>query len=196
MFDYSDLESLKKKQISAPWPKGLLIFFAFLFLLVLGFNFLLRFYLLNQEKQLKSLNDQLKNLRASISREQEKDILQLEKKINKLDSLLANHIYFSFFFDWLERYTHPSVYYSALDFTSDSLRVGLTGFAKDNQSLIEGVEASVMNKMINSTQLVEGLVLKNLEREANVKFSLDIYLKLSGLLFKPENNPNLNNLNY
>jgi len=194
MFDYSDLESLKKKQISAPWPKGLLIFFAFLFLLVLGFNFLLRFYLLNQEKQLKSLNDQLKNLRASISREQEKDILQLEKKINKLDSLLANHIYFSSFFDWLEKYTHPSVYYSALDFTSDSLRVGLTGFAKDNQSLIEGVEASVMNKMINSTQLVEGLVLKNLEREANVKFSLDIYLKLSGLLFKPENNPNLNNL--
>jgi hypothetical protein len=196
MFDYSDLESLKKKQISAPWPKGLLIFFAFLFLLVLGFNFLLRFYLLNQEKQLKSLNDQLKNLRASISREQEKDILQLEKKINKLDSLLANHIYFSSFFDWLEKYTHPGIYYSNLDYSSDNLKVSLSGFAKDNQSLIEGVETSMMNKMINSTQLVEGLILKNLENEANVKFSLDIYLKLSGLLFKPENNPNLNNLNY
>ncbi|MGB9681056.1 MAG: hypothetical protein ACPLXL_00665 [Minisyncoccia bacterium] len=197
MFNPSDLESLKVKPISAPWPKGLLIFFVILFILVLGINFLLKFYLLNQEREINGLQTQLESVRASLDKEKEEEILRLEKKIDKLSFLLNNHLAFSIFFNWLEKYTHPDIYYLGLDYSLDNQKVTLEGIAKNNLALAEGVEAGVINKMINSTQLVEGVALKNLELEnvEKTKFSLDIYLKSSGLLFKPEST-SAESLNY
>lgn len=189
MFDYSTLESLKKKNISAPWPKGLLIFFVFLFLLVLGLNFFLKFYLSSQERQLNSLNTKLKDLRSSISQEKEEEILKLEKKINKLDLLLANHLYFSTFFEWLEKYTHPDIYYDSLNYSVDNRKVSLFGYSKDNQSLVEGLGGGLVNKMLSSVELIEGIVLKTLEPAEGgegKRFSLEIYLRPSGLLFNSQ----------
>lgn len=194
MFNLSNLENLKVKPVSSPWPKGLLIFFIILFIFVLGVNFVLKFYLFNQERALNQLTTQFENLRSSLSKEKEEEILRLEKKIEKLSILLNNHISFSLFFDWLEKYTHPNIYYTSLEYSLDNLKVSLSGISKSNLDIAQGVEGGLADQMINSTKMIEGIVLRNIEVENvnQIKFSLDVYLKLLGLLFKPSQNINQN----
>ncbi|HOQ15617.1 MAG TPA: hypothetical protein PLQ27_02215 [Candidatus Paceibacterota bacterium] len=187
MVENYQYDSLKVKPLPPAWPRGLLIFFIVLLALTIGLNFFLQIYLNREEQRLAQLDNQLEELKNQLPIDKQLEVIKLERKIDTLNQILTDHIYFSYFFDWLESITPADVYYDYLTFTGDNLKVSLSGQAKDNEILAQTVYGAMANQILNSTNLIDGVILRDLERRTQTSdFSLDIYLKKEGLNFQSE----------
>lgn len=187
MVENYQYDSLKVKPLPPAWPRGLLIFFIVLFVLTIGLNFFLQIYLNREEQRLAQMDNQLEELKNQLPIDKQLEVIKLERKIDTLNQILTDHIYFSYFFDWLESITPADVYYDYLTFTGDNLKVSLSGQAKDNEILAKTVYGAMANQILNSTNLIDGVILRDLERRTQTSdFSLDIYLKKEGLSFQSE----------
>ncbi|MDD3491654.1 MAG: hypothetical protein PHG13_01710 [Candidatus Pacebacteria bacterium] len=172
MVDRTAMESLKTKELPPTWPKGLLTFFIVIFLVVLGAYFGLNFWNQNQVSKLDILEDEFQNIRSSFSIDEEQKVVLFERKLNALNNLLNNHIYFSNILSLFEELTHPQVYYSRLDFSLNKNFISLNGVAKD-----QGILSEAINGLINNPEKVKAVVLKEMQIDLKnlVNFSYDIY---------------------
>ena len=169
-----DLEPLKIKELPPTWPKGLFTFALMIFLVALGSYFGLNYWNKNQNSQLVVLDEEFQNLRNSFALEQENEVILFEKKLNVLSKLLTNHIYFSKVLLVLEELTHPDIYYTDLDFSTDKNILSLVGVAKDQMTLSEAVSG-----LVNNPDKIKAVAVKDMKvtTNKNITFSLDVFIQ-------------------
>jgi len=190
MVNYTDLNSLSPQKLPPSWPRGLLTFVLIIFLLVGGGEVGIKFWNNRQQAKLDALNQELRTLREGFPSQQQRKVALLEKKINLLKQLLANHIYFSQDLATLEKLTHPEVYYNSLVFSPDKNSLALQGVAKTQDVLSE-----MLSGLISNPQKVKMVVFHQAKINENksVDFSLDVYLQPDILHYhSPEKIPGIN----
>lgn len=169
-----DLESLKPKGLPPTWPKGLLIFTLVVFFIAVGAYFGLDYWNKNKEAKLTVLEEEFQNLRDSFALEQEKEVILFEKKLNSLDKLLTNHTYFSKVLVALEELTHPQIYYTNLDFSTDKNILTLEGIAKNQMVFSEAVSG-----LVNNSDKIKAVAVKDMKvtNEKDIAFSLYVFIQ-------------------
>jgi len=178
-----DLESLKPKEIPPTWPKGLLTFTLVVFLIAVGAYFGLAYWNKDKEAQLTVLEEEFQGLRDSFALEQEKEVILFEKKLNSLSKLLTNHTYFSKVLLALEELTHPQIYYTNLDFSTDKNMLTLEGVAKNQMVFSEAVSGLVNNP---DKIKAEALSDMKIDKNKNIAFSLYIFIQPSLLKYQQD----------
>lgn len=178
-----NLESLKPKELPPTWPKGLLIFTLVAFLITVGAYFGLDYWNKDKEAQLTVLQEEFQELRDSFALEQEKEVILFEKKLNSLKKLLTNHIYFSKALSALEELTHPQIYYTNLDFSTDKNMLTLEGVAKNQMVLSEAVSG-----LINNSDKIKAVAVNDMKigKNENVTFSLYVFIQPSLLKYQQD----------
>ncbi len=178
-----NLESLKPKELPPTWPKGLLIFALVAFLIAVGAYFGLDYWNKDKETQLTVLQEEFQGLRDSFALEQEREVILFEKKLNSLSKLLANHIYFSKALIALEELTHPQIYYTNLDFSTDKNILTLEGVAKNQMVFSEAVSG-----LVNNPDKIKAVAVNNMkiDKNKNVTFSLYVFIQPSLLKYQQD----------
>jgi hypothetical protein len=178
-----DLESLKPKELPPTWPKGLLVFVLIIFLFALGAYFGLDYWNKNKETQLTVLEEEFQNLRDSFALEQEKEVILFEKKLNSLNKLLTNHTYFSKVLLALEELTHPQIYYTNLDFSTDKNMLTLEGVAKNQMVFSEAVSG-----LVNNPDKIKAVAVNDMKitKDKKVSFSLYVFIQPSLLKYQQD----------
>lgn len=178
-----DLGSLKPKELPPTWPKGLLIFSLVTFLIAAGAYFGLDYWNKDKEAQLIVLEEEFQELRDSFALEQEKEVILFEKKLNSLSKLLANHIYFSKVLTALEELTHPQIYYTNLDFSTDKNMLTLEGVAKNQMVFSEAVSG-----LVNNPDKIKAVAVNDMkiDKNENVAFSLYVFIQPSLLKYQQD----------
>jgi hypothetical protein len=178
-----NLESLKPKELPPTWPKGLLIFALVVFFIATGAYFGLDYWNKDKEAQLIVLQDEFQGLRDNFALEQEREVILFEKKLNSLSKLLTNHIYFSKVLTALEELTHPQIYYTSLDFSTDKNMLTLEGVAKNQMVFSEAVSG-----LVNNPDKIKAVAVNDMkiDKKENVTFSLHIFIQPSLLKYQQD----------
>ena len=178
-----DLESLKPKEIPPTWPKGLLTFTLVVFLIAVGAYFGLAYWNKDKEAQLTVLEEEFQGLRDSFALEQEKEVILFEKKLNSLNKLLTNHTYFSKVLLALEELTHPQIYYTNLDFSTDKNMLTLEGVAKNQMVFSEAVSG-----LVNNPDKIKAVAVNDMkiDKNKNIAFSLYVFIQPSLLKYQQD----------
>jgi len=178
-----NLESLKPKELPPTWPKGLLTFTLVVFLIAVGAYFGLDYWNKNKDAQLVVLEEEFQNLRLNFPLEKEREVIIFEKKLNSLNKLLTNHTYFSKVLLVLEELTHPQIYYTDLDFSTDKNMLTLEGVARDQMIFSEAVSG-----LVNNSDKIKAVAVKDMkiDKKENVTFSLYVFIQPSLLKYQQD----------
>ena len=178
-----DLESLKPKELPPTWPKGLLIFVLIIFLFTVGAWLGLDYLNKSKEAQLTILEDEFQDLRNSFALEKEQEVILFEKKLNTLSKLLTNHTYFSKVLTVLEELTHPQIYYTNLDFSTEQNMLTLDGVAKNQEVFSEAVSG-----LLNNPDKIKAVAVKEMkiDKNKNIIFSLYAFIQPSLLKYQQD----------
>lgn len=158
------VEQLSRETPRAPgWSTGILLFsgtvLGFVILIYLGLTYGYAPYL---NGQISHADDQIKSLDQSISGDEQAKLATFYSQITNLRSLTTNHVYFSYFLNWLSENTEANVYYTSMSYSSKN-QISLAGVAKTqadlNQQLaifetvpdVMDVSISSMSSVQNST---------------------------------------------
>lgn len=175
-----ELNNIMPQKLPPAWPRGLLVFMVVLFLLVAGAEGAVYYWNNNQSVKLNNTQNQFQTLQQNFPKDQQNKIALLEAKINTLQTLLKNHIYFSQGLTALERLTHPQVYYQSLIFDPNKKSLSLKGVA-----LSSGVLSEALSGLVNDSKEINMVVLHQakIEKNKSVDFAVDIYLKPQVFLY-------------
>lgn len=178
-----DLESLKTKELPPTWPKGLLTFALVVFLIAVGAYFGLDYWNKNEDAQLVVLEEEFQNLRSNFPLEKEREAIIFEKKLNSLSKLLTNHTYFSKVLLVLEELTHSQIYYTNLDFSTDTNMLTLEGVARSQVVFSEAVSG-----LVNTPGKIKAVAVKDMkiDKNKNIAFSLYVFIQPSLLKYQQD----------
>ena len=178
-----DFESLKPKELPPTWPKGLLMFTLVVFLIAVGAYFGLDYWNKSKEAQLTIFEDEFQDLRDSFALEREQEVILFEKKLNTLSKLLTNHTYFSKVLTVLEELTHPQIYYTNLDFSTEQNMLTLDGVAKNQKVFSEAVSG-----LLNNPDKIKAVAVKEMktDKNKNIIFSLYAFIQPSLLKYQQD----------
>ncbi|MGC8851722.1 MAG: hypothetical protein ACP5PR_01320 [Minisyncoccia bacterium] len=179
MSQFVDYSSLTPPPLPPAWPKGLLTFAIIIFLFVIGGTFGLGSYIKIKTKDLNAINKNIDNIRLTFSKEDEQKIALFEKKLNNLKNLLNNHIHFSKVIAFLEKNTHPQVYYTDLNFDLTNNTLKLEGVALNQQVLSEAISG-----FSNNPADIKTIIVRSIKTNENNTVSFNIELILQPQLLK------------
>jgi len=176
-----DLESLKPKELPPTWPKGLLTFVFVIFLFTVAAYFGIDYWNKTKKAELAVLEEEFQNLRSDFPLQREQEAILFEKKINSLSKLLNDHTYFSQVLTILEELTHPQIYYTNLDFSTEKNMLTLEGIAKNQMVFSEEVSG-----LVNNSSKIKAVVVKDMKttKSEYVSFSLDVFIQPSLLKYQ------------
>src|SRR3989338_2989639 len=137
-------EDLAKEQAAA-LPKrlfwsGLVVFIC---LLSIGTVYAgITWYKLNIDKQIEALQAEIKDLNSEIARyEKDKvDVIDLQQRLKLIRELISRHIYWTKFFDQLEKYTIKEIYFTNFSMGGHEKFV-LTAIGRDYESVAKQLVA-------------------------------------------------------
>ena len=111
------------------WSAGILLFSAGLLVIALAVYFgITLFYTPYVNNQISSVNAEINAAASAISPTDQTNLVAFYSEIANVQSALANHVYFSHFFTWLEQNTEANVYYTRFTFSSGN-QIGLSAVA-------------------------------------------------------------------
>jgi Tfp pilus assembly protein PilN len=167
------IEIIPKKETQIPhWQNILLYFGIFLLIgLIIGY-FTLNYFIEKSERKLQQTNEAITKAKSPERIILEEELKSLRAKIEDFTPLLLNHQKSSNFFDFLEKNTHPKVFFTKLDLDTEGNHVGLSGQTDDFQIL--GQQLLIFQK----TEFLQGLKLSKVEinKEGKVEFTFDLSL--------------------
>lgn len=167
------IEIIPKKVVEpSPWQNTLLYFFISLLLVsILGY-FALDYFVKEADRNLQELKEELIEARSPQQIALEKEILDYREKIEDFSFLLISHQKTSNFFDFLEKITHPEVFFSELNLDTKESRVRLYGQAESFQTL--GQQLLIFQK----SEFIQGLRLPEIRirEEGKIEFVFDFSL--------------------
>jgi hypothetical protein len=167
------IEIIPKKETQIPrWQNILLYFGIFLLIgLIIGY-FTLNYFIQKSEQKLQQTNEAITKAKSPERIAQEEELKTLRAKIEDFTPLLLNHQKSSNFFSFLEKNTHPRVFFTELKLDTNSNQVELLGETDDFQTL--GQQLFIFQK----TEFIQNLKLSKIEigKEGKIEFSFDFSL--------------------
>ncbi len=163
-FNQSSELSLSPERFSsgAPWKIFVfsLIFFGAVFGSYLGLILGYKPYL---NSRVAAVQQEIDNLAASISAEEQNELLRFYSQIVNLRSLLGSHVSLAKFFPFLEKRTNRRVSYDVMFANSSTRELILEGIAESYAVLSEDLQAlhqspEISNYTLNQSQAGEGRV--------------------------------------
>ncbi len=152
--------------VNLPFSIGIIL----LILAILGYLFLQN-NIKNSSENLKNLEESISGKRTSEVENMEKEISGWRQKIEDYNLLFSGHRESSNLFEFLEKITHPKVWWTDFKFDpSFSSNLRLTGVSQDfstlqQQLIILGNENYIKNIILNKVSLIKG---------GQVEFELEI----------------------
>ena len=100
-----------------------------------------------------------------------------------MSKLLANHTYFSKLLLVLEELTHPQIYYTNLDFSTDKNMLTLEGVAKNQMVFSEAVSG-----LVNNPDKIKAVAVKEMKvtKKKDITFSLYVFIQPSLLKYQQD----------
>jgi len=151
-------KSIKKQLVL----KDLLPWFFLLFLVVLiGLYFIFIFQVNRANVSLDKVKTELSEVRTKEDIELEKTILTYKRKVGDLALILQTRQKSIEFFEFLEKFVHPNIYFSSVSLSLDTEKVFLKGVSSDFKSLAEQLfiferEPSIEEAELSNISLLEG----------------------------------------
>ncbi|MDI6717796.1 MAG: PilN domain-containing protein [Patescibacteria group bacterium] len=153
-------EQLKKGgNISIGWPWKLFTFSAIAFTTMIAVFLGIKLgYQSYVKTQLEKVDQNITQLNASFSEEQEKNFMVFYSQLNNIQSLIQDRRLASAFFDFLEKNTIKSVYYRNTNFDFKNSEVKLDGIAPNyeiisQQMEIFGKSSQIVRVVLNSSKM-------------------------------------------
>jgi len=168
------IEIIPKRKIEVPAREDILFVLSLVLLILsLGAFFGLNYYQKKNSKTLRDLEEILTKEKTKEEITLEQKVLEVKEKIEKISLLLPSHKESSNFFSFLEKVTHPKVFFSDLELKPEKGRVELQGKAEDFRIL--GQQLSIFKKegLIENTNLSKASIGK----EGGIEFSINLSLK-------------------
>lgn len=161
----------KKVQVETSGPVNFLFYFS-LVLLLASLTTLLTFFFLkrNSEAQLQEVKVQIAEKETAEKKNQEAQILLVQRRISDFLFLLDFHRANSEFFIFLERVTHPQVALSKIDLKIQDGKVLLSGIAEN--PIVLGQQILLFQKE-NQTKNIS-LEKLSISEDGKINFDLDI----------------------
>ena len=168
------IEIIPKPKIEVPTREDIL----FVLSLVLLIFSLIAFFALSyyQKRDLKTLEDLEEILTKEKTKEEitlEQKVLEAKEKIEKISLLLPSHKESSNFFSFLEKVTHPKVFFSNLELKPEKGRVELQGKAEDFKILGQQLSFFKEEELIEKSELLKA----GIGKEGGIEFSINLSLK-------------------
>lgn len=146
-----------------------LIFLLFLFLVFLGSYFYFLFLETKIKKEISVVESNIENTQKKIE-PLEKEAKKYQEKINNLKFLLDFHRLPLKVFEFLEKNTHPQVWFSSLDFNLEKNSLKIPGNAQSFEVLAQQI------LIFKNSEFVKNINLSkvNLGKEGGVSFDLEL----------------------
>lgn len=149
--DFSVIFQLKTKKF---WWMDVILYFVlslFLATLLSYFIFLIKNNL--QREEIQKVMISFQTVGTTQQKQEEKEVLNYQKKINDFSSLLKNHQFTSNVFSFLEAQTIPNVWYKQFNLNAKNSEVQISGEAEDMDALARQIavfESSNNQKYVKS----------------------------------------------
>ena len=167
------IEIIPKKIEEKPSGSNIFLYFSLILLIIAVSAYFTLIYL---EKKSSATLLNIKELIAQKDTPEaislEKELIEYKKKIENVSFLLENHHKNSAFFAFLEKKTHPKVYFSKLDLNSKDLKAEISGSAQSFQSLGQQIYIFEKENLITSVKLLSASIGK----DGKINFSLGLVL--------------------
>ncbi|MDI6591446.1 MAG: hypothetical protein QME61_00665 [Patescibacteria group bacterium] len=149
----------------------------FYFSIALLIAVILSFFALNHF--VKKLKAEFQDLEAVLIKQRtpaiinlEKEILSSQRKIEDMDFLLKRHLATSKVLEFLEKVTHPKVWFFSLDWNSEERRLRVSGITENFQILGQQLLIFQDNQFIKEVNLSK----ISIDREGKISFNFDLLL--------------------
>lgn len=168
------IEIVPKREIKVPpWQNFLLYFCIFLlFCSIIGY-FALAHFIKQSEQKLQEVNTEIEKAEVPERKALKERLLSLREKIEDFAPLLFSHKKSSNFFGFLEKNTHPKVFFTDLKLNTNQNNVELSGQTEDFQTLGQQLLIFQETEFIQNLKLSEIKISKEGKVEFTFTFSLD-----------------------
>lgn len=168
------IEIIPKPKIEVPAREDILFVLSLVLLILsLGAFFGLNYYQKKNSKTLRDLEEILTREKTKEEITLEQKVLEIKEKIEKISLLLPSHKKSSNFFSFLERVTHPKVFFGDLELKPEKGRVELQGKAEDFRILGQQLSIFKKEELIENTNLLRA----SIGEEGGIEFSINLSLK-------------------
>lgn len=172
-----------ERQISFDWNKKIFIFSTVLLAalaVVLEIYFGLSWWQAKEEARIQTLNDEVFKINAQVEvlKNKESDALNYKAKSAVFSALLDGHVYWSSFFDWLEKNTLNTIKYS--DFQGDlSGNYSLNAATQSYADVSWQVKSFLNDPNVIKAAVAEAALIKDSEKtkESQINFTLSLQVK-------------------
>lgn len=167
------IEIIPKPAAKLPlWQNILFYSFLALLLLTILSYFILDFSLKKAETTLKNLEETLAQERTTEEITLEKEVFSYQKKIGDFSKLLKGHLFSSKIFEFIEKNSHPKIWFSQLNLNPREGEVNLSGQAENFTTLHQQLQILKANPKVLNLNLVQIAIGKG----GRVDFGLNITL--------------------
>ena len=167
------VEIIPKPAAKLPSWQNILFYFSFGFiLLVILSYFILNIYLDRADTRLKNLEKEWEEIKSEEQIVLEDELSAYEKKIKIFSALINQHVSSSRVFEFVEKNTHPEVWFFSLSLNPTEGKIDLSGDAENFVTLhqqIQILKASPSVKDLNLPKIAIG-------KEGRIAFSLSLIL--------------------
>jgi len=171
------VEIIPKSEAKLPAWQNIFLYFSFgLLLMVVLAYFILDIYLDRAETTLKNLEETLAKEKTAEEIALEEEVFGYQRKIGDFSKLINQHLFSSKFFEFIEKNSHPQVWFSRLDLNTREGRAKLTGEAGNFVVLHQQLQILRTNSSVKNLDLV-GIAIGK-EGRVNFGLNLDLYPSL------------------
>ncbi|MDI6602653.1 MAG: hypothetical protein QME57_00845 [Patescibacteria group bacterium] len=175
------VEIIPKPGVKVPYWQNILFYFSLgLFLMVVLSYFILNIYLNRAETTLKKLEEALAKEKTAEEIALGKEIFGYQKKIENFSKLINRHLFGSKFFEFIEKNTHPQIWFSNLDLNPAKGEANLAGEAENFIVLYQQLQIFRTNPSVKNLDLGKIVIGK----EGKINFDLNLGLDPSLFKFK------------
>lgn len=159
------------------WVNVLFYFFLGFLLITIVIYFILGHFLKQAETTLENLEKTLAKEKTAEEIALEEEVLSYQKKIEGFSKLINRHLFSSKAFEFIEKNTHPQVWFSQLDLNSRGGEVNLSGETDNFVTLHQQVQIFRTNPSVKNLDLAEIAIGK----EGRIDFTLNLTFVLGFL---------------
>jgi hypothetical protein len=136
-----------------------MLFAGILLVLAIALKFGMDFLTMRNQKTIDSLETQIAQEKNNFPIENQKAIIDFQRGVKNVKSILANKISSSSFLANIAANTHKEIYFNYLNSSVDEKAVEIGGFAKNNSVIVQAVEAfkqldGVISVTVGSTRIL------------------------------------------
>lgn len=118
-----------------------MLFAAILLVLAIVLKFGMDFLTARNQKTIDSLEMQIAQEKNNFPIQNQKAIIDFQRGVKNVKSILANKISSSSFLANIAANTHKEIYFNYLNSSVDEKAIEIGGFAKNNSAIVQAVEA-------------------------------------------------------